>query len=112
MKRPSGSVLHHGLMWLTCGGLCLLLLLPTAQDQLQTAAVVVLSCLAILVGVLIMLRIRWSPELMAGVLLLVVLGGVASCLLLGYNLRRLGTVVVAGAGLWLGYPDLRRAIRG
>ncbi len=109
MKMP-GEVLLHGSIMLA-GAACILLRLPTTEEQFQAVAVA-LAVVVALVGVLILCRFRWSPELLAVVLFFVGGWGAYRWLREGYTASRLGMLAAAVAGLSWSYPDLRRAVRG
>jgi hypothetical protein len=108
MKRPSLELLSYGLI-LVLGGGIMLARLPATQQRFQTLTGV-FSVLLVGIGVSLLLRYRWSPELFIGLMVSVLAWAVAN--IAHEGLSHSGLMMILGATAAIcGYPALCRQVR-
>lgn len=109
MKAPSGELMFWGAILLG-GGVYIAAALPTTAVEFQFVSGALALCL-IVVAVLLLVRYRWSPELLAVVFVFILGWGVVHGVVEGFTRNRVGLSLAAVVALF-GYPSLRREVRG
>lgn len=108
MKAPSGTLLFYVAM-LVGGAAYTAVRLPTHAVELQGVSAALAAC-SLVVGVLLLVRFRWAPELFAALVLLVLGWGVVRGLTAGFTGTRIGLTASALVTLFA-YPVLRSEVR-
>jgi uncharacterized membrane protein YdjX (TVP38/TMEM64 family) len=109
MTRPSGDLLFYAVI-LIGGGIYLVTRLPTIEPRYQALAIA-LAAYVVIVAVLLLVRFRWSPELIVALLIFMLGWGVIHGIMDGFNRNRIGMTIGAILGFF-GYLSLRREVRG
>lgn len=109
MKSLNGDLVWWATIMIGGAGY-LMFRLPTTAAEFVSATVTLSACCAA-AGVLLLLKFRWSPELVMGLLMFMIGWGVTRGIVEGFTTARIGMTIAGCLGL-CGYGQLRRAVRG